>query len=185
MQSDYNMCGYCGFTGSRSLVALHRRECPARPCSPLATEKPTNPKDLLGSDKLPLHLWPATATALGCVAMLNGARKYGRGNFRVVGVRASIYVAALLRHVHAWNEGEENDPHDDVPHLAAALACLAIIVDASAAGKLTDDRPVAGGYHQMVESLTPYVAALKERHKELAPRHYTIADDPQDPQVLP
>ena len=28
------------------------------------SEKDTNPKDLIGSDKLPLHLWPSTATAL-------------------------------------------------------------------------------------------------------------------------
>lgn len=29
--------------------------------------KPTNPKDLIGSGKLPLHLWPTTATAMGCI----------------------------------------------------------------------------------------------------------------------
>lgn len=138
------------------------------------SEKDTNPKDLIGSDKLPLHLWPATATALGCVALLNGALKYGRANWRVAGVRASIYVDAAKRHLDAWFEGEELDPDDGVPHLAAALACIAIVVDARAAGKLNDDRNIAGGYRALMSELTPLVPALKKHHKDRNPTHYTI-----------
>ena len=72
-------------------------------------EKPTNPKDAIGSGKLPLHLWPTTATALGCISMLNGMLKYGRSNFRAVGIRASIYYDAAMRHLNAWFEGEDDD----------------------------------------------------------------------------
>ena len=104
-------------------------------------EKQSNPKDLISSDKLPLHLWPNTATAMGCLGLLEGACKYGRSNWRVAGVRASIYYDAAKRHLDAWFEGEELSP-EGVPHLANALACLAIIVDAEAAGKLNDDRNV-------------------------------------------
>jgi len=136
--------------------------------------KPTNPKDLIGSDKLPLHLWPSTASALGCIAMLNGALKYGRSNFRAVGVRASIYVDAAKRHLNAWFEGEEHDPDDGVPHLSAALACIAIIVDAQAAGELHDDRMYPGGYRSFVDALTPHVKRLKELHSGRNPVHYTI-----------
>lgn len=139
--------------------------------------KPTNPKDAIGSDKLPLHLWPATATALGCVAMANGMLKYGRSNFRAIGVKTSIYIDAAKRHLDAFFEGEECDPDDGVPHLAAALACIAIIVDARAAGKLNDDRQVAGGYRALVEELTPHIKRLKELHKDRAPKHYTKADN--------
>lgn len=136
--------------------------------------KPTNPKDLIGSGKLPLHLWPVTATALGSLGLLDGMLKYGRSNFRAVGVRASIYYDAASRHLNAWFEGEAVDPDSGLPHLAHALACLAIIVDAEAAGKLNDDRMHPGGYRAMINSLTPHVARLKEVHEGKSPTHYTI-----------
>lgn len=138
--------------------------------------KPTNPKDLIGSNKLPLHLWPNTATALGALALLDGALKYGRSNFRHIGVRASIYYDAFNRHTKAWFEGEDNDPESGLPHLAHALACVAILVDAQAAGKLNDDRMFPANYREFVNSLTPHVARLKALHAERSPKHYTIKD---------
>lgn len=138
--------------------------------------KPTNPKDAIGSDKLPLHLWPASATALGSLALLDGALKYGRANFRAIGVRASIYRDAAQRHLDAWFEGEEADPDSGLPHLAHALACLAILVDAQAAGKLNDDRQAPGRYRAFLDTLTPHVRRLKALRSDAAPRHYTIAD---------
>ena len=142
-----------------------------------STSKATNPKDAVGSDKLPLHLWPETATVMGCLGMLDGMLKYGRSNWRVAGVRASIYIDAVRRHINAYAEGEDLDPDSGMPHLAHALACLAILVDAGAAGMLTDDRQVAGGYRQLVDSLTPLVAQLKAKHAGKDPYHYTIADN--------
>jgi hypothetical protein len=139
------------------------------------TTKETNPKDLIGCTKLPLHLWPTTASAMGAIALLNGALKYGRANWRVIGVRASIYFDAAQRHLTAWWEGEEED-EEGVPHLASALACLAIIVDAAAAEKLTDDRQVAGGHRKMLDELSAHVERLKNLHDGKAPKHYTIAD---------
>ena len=139
------------------------------------SSKPSNPKDIIGSDKIPFHLWPETATALGALGLLDGALKYGRANFRVIGVRASIYYDALRRHMNKWFEGEETDPDSGLPHLAHALACLAILVDAQAAGKLNDDRQVKGGYIEYVQDLTHHVKRLKESHKE-TPKHYTIED---------
>lgn len=141
------------------------------------TCKPSNPKDICGSSKLPLSLWPTTATALGSIALLNGALKYGRSNFRAVGVRSSIYYDAARRHLDAWFEGEECDSDDGVPHLAAVLACIAIIVDAGAAGKLTDDRMISGGYREFMDELTPHVNRLKALHASRDPKHYTIADN--------
>jgi hypothetical protein len=135
-----------------------------------------NPKDAIGAGKLPLHLWPSTASALGCLGLLDGMLKYGRSNWRVAGVRASIYVDAAQRHLAKWFEGENCDADSGLPHLSHALACLAILVDAQAAGKLNDDRMVAGGYLGMLADLTPHVARLKELHANKNPRHYTIAD---------
>jgi hypothetical protein len=138
--------------------------------------KDTNPKDAIGSGKLPLHLWPATASALGSLGLLDGMLKYGRSNWRVAGVRASIYVDAAKRHLDKWFEGQDCDADSGLPHFAHALACLAILVDAEAAGKLNDDRMVAGGYLEMLEALTPHVARLKSMHSAKNPRHYSIAD---------
>jgi len=142
--------------------------------------KPTNPKDMIGSNKVPLHLWPTTATVLGSMGLLDGALKYGRSNWRAVGVRASIYEDAIRRHLNAWFEGEDIDPDSGLPHLAHALAGLAIVVDAIAAGKFRDDRLIKGGYRELIDEMTPHVKRLKEKYAEAHPYHYSIADNGED-----
>lgn len=137
--------------------------------------KPTNPKDAIGSGKLPIHLWPTTATAMGSLGLLDGMLKYGRSNWRASGVRASIYFDAANRHLNAWFEGEDYDPDSGLPHLAHALACLAIVVDAQAAGKLNDDRMHPGGYRSLLTDLTGHVSRLKDLHADKSPQHYTIS----------
>jgi hypothetical protein len=139
--------------------------------------KPTNPKDMIGSDKLPLHLWPETATVLGCLGLLDGCCKYGRSNFRAVGVRASIYYDAARRHLNAWFEGEDVDPDSGVHHLGHALACMAILVEAIAKRNLNDDRMYPTHYREWIEQHTPEVKRIKEKYKDRAPKHYTIADE--------
>lgn len=139
--------------------------------------KPTNPKDLIGSGKLPLHLWPQTASAFGCLGLLDGMLKYGRTNWRVAGVRASIYFDAAVRHLTAWFEGEDADPDSGLNHLSHGLACLGILVDAMCANKLIDDRMFPGGWRKGVGDLTGHVARLKELHAHRTDvKHYTIAD---------
>ncbi len=139
-------------------------------------QKPTNPKDAIASTKLPLHLWPATATAMGCLGLLDGATKYGLNNYRALGAKASVYVGAVKRHLDAWMEGEDNASDSGVPHLANALACLAILVDCQAAGNLVDDRSYPGGYHELVGSLTEIANRLQADRAHLAPHHYTKQD---------
>jgi hypothetical protein len=150
----------------------------------MTTSKPTNPKDRLGTDKLPLHLWPTTATAVGSLGLLDGMLKYGRQNYREYGVCASVYVAACKRHLDAWYEGEDCAADSGVPHLGHALACLAILVDAQAVGKLIDDRSYKGeGYQKLVADLTPLVKALRERHADKVVHHWTIADNVTAPKT--
>ncbi len=142
--------------------------------------KPSNPKDAIGSDKVPMHLWPKTASVLGALALLDGALKYGRSNWRAVGIRASIYYDAIDRHMSAWFEGEDIDPDSGLPHMAHVLAGAAIIVDAMAAGHFRDDRMIRGGHRQLMETWSPSVNDLKSRHSGRNPRHYTIADNGED-----
>ena len=138
--------------------------------------KPTNPKDIIGSDKIPFHLWPEVASAHGALGLLDGALKYGRANWRAKGVKVSIYIDACRRHLNAYMEGEEHAGDSGVHHLGHALACLAIILDGRAKGNLVDDRQYPGGYFKTIEELTPLVKAIKERHAGKDVKHYTIAD---------
>ena len=136
--------------------------------------KATNPKDLIGSGKLPLHLFPTTARAYGVLGLLDGMLKYGRSNWRAVGIRASIYYDAVGRHLDAWLEGEDNASDSGLPHLAHAIAGIAIIIDATVKGNMTDDRLYPTNYRQMMDELTSHVDRLKKLYAEKDPYHYTI-----------
>lgn len=138
--------------------------------------KNTNPKDFIGANKIPLHLFPETAAIYGALGLLDGMLKYGRSNWRKFGVRASIYNDAAKRHLNAWFEGEDIDPDSGLPHLAHAIACVALLIDATEAGKLKDDRLYPGGYRKCIDKMTPHVARLKELHKDKKPKHWTIGD---------
>ncbi len=70
-----------------------------------------------------------------------------------------------------------SDAKSGLHPLAHALACLAIILDAEAAGKLIDDRNYPGGYAELAEALTPHVARLQALYADVkAPHHWTIQD---------
>lgn len=145
------------------------------------SEIPMNPKDAVGSNKLPLHLWPMSATAFGCIGLANGMFKYGRSNWREAGIRPSIYVDAAIRHLTDWFEGAEADPEDGVHNLAGAIACVAILIDAKMTGKLEDDRNFNGvGWRAARALMEPHVARLRELHADKSPKHYTIADAAQE-----
>ena len=133
-----------------------------------------NPKHAAGSAKLPLHLVPSSADAVESLAFLEGYLKYGYANWRATKVYASVYVAALRRHMALWMEGENADPKTGVPHLGYARACLGILIDAGAAGTLIDDRPVAGGYSALVEELTGLADGLKQLFPDCGKHHTTL-----------
>lgn len=105
--------------------------------------KDTNPKDAVGSNKPPLTTIPFTVLFEVGTAMLEGACKYRRHNYRVAGVRASIYIDAAMRHLGRWWEGESIDPDSGVSHLVKAIAGLIVLRDAQMQGLLNDDRPPA------------------------------------------
>lgn len=57
-----------------------------------------------------------------------GAQKYAPGNWMKVDDAVERYYAALMRHLHAWREGESFDSETKLHHLAHAgcdlLFCL-------------------------------------------------------------
>lgn len=114
----------------------------------------TNPKDRIGATKPNLFLLPTTGILYGSLAMQDGARKYGPYNWREKKVQASIYLAAAMRHILSWQDGEENAKDSGVHHLGHALACLAILLDAQKNDVLKDDRPIPGSFAALVEEHT-------------------------------
>jgi len=139
-------------------------------------DKDTNPKDAIGSKKLPLHLVPSSGIAMTAMAFVEGALKYGKYNWRIAGVRASIYLDAMLRHIDKFNNGEDVDPETGVAHLASVCACAMIIMDARLCGKLNDDRPPRAPVADLIDLLSDDVQRLQELFKEHRPHQYTIAD---------
>ena len=106
-------------------------------------KKDTNPKDAVGIKKAPISTVSGAVLAEIGLGMMEGALKYGRHNYRVSGVRASVYRDAAFRHLNKWWEGEDDDPDSGVNHIAKALACLTVLRDAMHFNKWVDDRPPA------------------------------------------
>lgn len=110
----------------------------------MSEKKDTNPKDALGIKKVPVSTLPTPVVLEVGLAMMEGALKYGRHNYRAIGVRASVYYDAVVaRHLAAWWEGEDIDPDSGLSHLSKAIAGLMILRDAQIRGKMNDDRPPA------------------------------------------
>ena len=134
--------------------------------------KPTNPKDRAATTRLDISLFPDTAVAYGAPAMTEGDCKYGGYNFRSAGVLASIYYSACRRHLSKWFNGEDSDPKTGLPHLANALACIAVLIDSIEMGNLKDDRPPKADLAGLLTRMETDVKRLQELFPN-APGRYT------------
>lgn len=128
--------------------------------------KDTNPKDALGTKKAPLSTLPTGPMYEVALAMLEGARKYGRHNYRVMGVKASVYYDAAMGHITAWWEGEDMDPTSGLHHLAKAMASLAVVRDSEMMGNWVDDRPPRYPDGNKLMRNHPVVADILKRYPE-------------------
>jgi len=140
----------------------------------MTDSKQSNPKDMVGVRKAPMSTVPACVLAEVGVAMLEGAMKYGRSNYRAVGVMASVYYDGTLRHIMDWWEGEDIDPDSGLSHVTKAITSLVVLRDAMIQGKFTDDRPPRS--KPFYGELNDKAAAIVVRYADRQPRHYTIAD---------
>lgn len=111
-----------------------------------------NPKTAVGVSKVPLHLVPPSAKHYLALALADGARKYGPYNWRDHAISVSVYKAAMERHLDAFWDGENLAPDSGIHHIAHAMACCALILDAMTIGKLNDDRPAPGAAAEMQRS---------------------------------
>lgn len=113
-----------------------------------------NPKTRIGSTKPPVSAIPPVAILQLGQAMKDGRTKYGPMNWRDDPVTASVYYDAAQRHVMSWWDGEDYAADSGVHHLAHAMACFAIVLDAMQQGTLTDDRATPGKFSELVSALT-------------------------------
>lgn len=155
------------------LTGNHNAGCPLIPERAAGGEKLSNPKDIIGSDKVPLSIVPGTTKAYLAIGHLEGMLKYGYVNWRAAGVRTSIYLDALERHIEKFKNGEWQDADTQVPHLANALACISIIVDAHECGMLTDDRPKQAPVGDVISRMSANVKHLRKLYGDCNPHHYT------------
>lgn len=99
-----------------------------------------NPKTALGEAKPKISSTPTIGIReMGKVFEL-GAKKYGRYNWRLHQVSATVYYDAAWRHLSAWFDGEDIDPESGVSHLAHVMACMTILMDAQHHEMLNDNR---------------------------------------------
>lgn len=142
-----------------------------------AGTKASNPKADVGATKVPLHLVPPVVKAYLSVALHLGWTKYGAWNWRAAGVSMGTYRAACERHMDRWWEGEELDPADGTPHLANALACIAILIEGQHRKNITDDRPPSTDLGPVYEQLEAMMKVITLKYADKKPRHYVKADE--------
>lgn len=102
----------------------------------MASDKQASKND---NKKPDLSLIPYIALVKEAEALMVGEKKYGRYNY-TKGHKASQLISAAIRHLSAWNEGQEFDAEDGQHHLGAARACLAMALRQQELGTLVDDR---------------------------------------------
>lgn len=150
---------------------------------------PDNPKDLVAQTKLDLSLIPETLIVEVGLAFYEGALKYGRYNWRMRPVKASVYLSAADRHILKYKAGEERDPLTGTLHLAYTICCVAIIIDADKYGTLVDDRAPRGRLNpniakQMDTEVMKRIKHLKNLFKDEKPKQFTIGDSIDDDVIL-
>ena len=102
-----------------------------------STSAPTAAKN--DQAKADLSLIPQIFLTEVARAFMVGEKKYGRYNY-CKGHKASQLIAAALRHLTAYNDGEEFDPQDGQPHLGSVGACIAMLLRQKELGTLDDNR---------------------------------------------
>jgi hypothetical protein len=129
--------------------------------------KDTNPKDAIGCTKPPIANVPLSVISEVGMALAEGQYKYGGYNWRVIGVRASVYWDATFRHMKAWWEGEDTDPDSQLNHVTKAISALTVLRDAMIQENWTDDRPPRS--KQTAKAVSDQYKQMLERLKSLQP----------------
>ena len=91
------------------------------------------------TDKLPLNLLSTEAMNQTAAVLKFGAQKYAEHNWRK-GFQWSRPLAAAMRHITAFNDGEDIDPESGLSHMAHAACCIMFILEFQKTHPELDDR---------------------------------------------
>lgn len=80
-----------------------------------------------GKARWDLLPWKATGAIVDVLTF--GAKKYSPNNWRKVPEARDRYLAAAMRHLVAWADGEKRDPESGLHHLAHAGCCILFLLE--------------------------------------------------------
>ncbi len=92
------------------------------------------------SNKPDLSILPLAGLCAVAAALSLGEKKYGRHDFYKGGIESHRMIAAALRHLYAWESGEDNDPESGASHLGHAAANCLMLLAQMDKGTLNDSR---------------------------------------------
>lgn len=142
-------------------------------------KKDGNPKDSIGAAKW-RHYMSVPRQVLWeiGIAMLEGAVKYGRHNYRVKGVLASVYLDAAMGHIDQFIEGEDIDTDSGLSHITKAITSLIVLRDGMMNDFWVDDRPPKIANIELVRNtLQLRTDELFEKYKDTEVKIYSEVDD--------
>jgi hypothetical protein len=102
-------------------------------------EMPTGSALKFDDGKLPFHLLSTEAMNQTAAVLAFGAEKYAEHNWRK-GFVWSRPLSAAMRHITAFNAGEDKDPESGLSHLAHAACCIMFLLEFEKTHKELDDR---------------------------------------------
>jgi len=89
--------------------------------------------------KPPLDLISVEAQIQEAMVLDFGRKKYDAHNWRK-GMSWSRVIGAALRHISAFNRGEDKDPETGLSHLAHARCCISFLLEYEVTHREFDDR---------------------------------------------
>ena len=143
-------------------------------------KKDTNPKDVIGMKKAPISTLSCAVLYEMGLGMLEGARKYGRHNYRAMGVSATVYYDAAIGHLMDWFEGEDIDPDSGLSHVTKAMTALLVLRDSMLCGNWIDDRPLRNPNKLYKKSFNDKAKEIVEKYPDgVEPYLETRKDTPR------
>lgn len=89
--------------------------------------------------KPPMDLLSPKAMTEIAKVMGFGAVKYNKNNWKA-GIEWSRIIGAALRHIEAFNDGQDKDPETGLSHIAHASCCLMFLLEYEQTHPELDDR---------------------------------------------
>lgn len=112
-------------------------------------------------NKIPTEYLTLDGVAAMCRAFKHGGEKYDDYNY-YKGHTVNQLLAACIRHVLQYKDGEDTDGESGVSHIGHAMASLAMLEKQKALGTLIDDRYKGGLEYEGVEYATDLSTVLNK-----------------------